>query len=452
MNTLHRDHIALRRRMVAAGVLGMLAFQRRDEPSVKSIADSIDKINTAFSEYKQTNDARLEAIKDGKGTADLDAKLAKMDEVMNRLSEQKAELEVIQTKLARPGVLDSRSRLEDETREQAEYRGAFVDWMRRPGDYERQQKATLALKALESKSTEANTLTGAAGGYGLPLIIERAILRIGLDISPIRQISTVRTIGGTNYKELIDVNGAGFSWLGETNARPETNTPNLVEIAPTIGMASAHPQASEESLDDLFFDVSSWLIESAGIAIAKGEGAAFIAGTGVNQPTGFLSGPAPVAIGDPTRTFGTLQYTPSLLAAAMPASPDTLYDLIYSLRARYRAGARWVTAKALVSQLRKYKSTTGEYQWQESLAPGQPSTFMGYAITEAEDMPILAANAFPLAFGDFRQGYLVVDRVAMRMTRDEITTPGYVKFYIRKRVGGSLRNTEAIKLLKIALS
>ena len=65
-------------------------------------------------------------------------------------------------------------------------------------------------------------------------------------------------------------------------------------------------------------------------------------------------------------------------------------------------------------------------------------------------MPAVAANSFSVAFGDFREGYLVVDRVGMRITRDEITTPGYVKFYIRKRVGGITRNSQAIKLLKCA--
>jgi HK97 family phage major capsid protein len=75
---------------------------------------------------------------------------------------------------------------------------------------------------------------------------------------------------------------------------------------------------------------------------------------------------------------------------------------------------------------------------------------MGYPITEAEDMPNVGAGAFPLAFGDFREGYLIADRVGMRITRDEITAPGFVKFYVRKRVGGRLRNTQAIKLLRIS--
>ena len=77
---------------------------------------------------------------------------------------------------------------------------------------------------------------------------------------------------------------------------------------------------------------------------------------------------------------------------------------------------------------------------------------MGYGITEAEDMPAIAANSFPIAFGDFKEGYLIADLVGMRITRDEITQPGQVKFYVRRRVGGKLRNTQAIKLLKIAAS
>ena len=451
-STMARDFSAFQRRMASQGDFGMLLFQRRDEPSVKSVAESIDKINTAFAEYKQANDARLEAIKNGQSTADLDAKLAKMDSAISSLEEQKKQLEDIQKKLARPGVmLDTRKRIDDETQEQAEYRQAFVDWMRRPGDYERQQKATQAMRAMEAKSTEVVTSTPGAGGYALPLVIERAIMRLGLDISPIRSIATVRTVGSPDYKELVDTGGAAFEWVGETDPRNQTNTPNLVEIAPTFGMASAKPQATEESLDDLFFDVEQWLTASAAEAMAKGEGLAFISGDGTKKPTGFLTG-TPVATDDLTRAFGVLQYIASGQAAAMPTSSDTFIDMTYAVRARYRANARWVTSKAILGALRKYKTTTGEYLWEPSTAAGQPSTFLGYAITEAEDMPALAANAFPLAFGDFREGYLVVDRVGMRMTRDEITTPGYVKFYIRKRLGGCLRNSQAIKLLKIAAS
>ena len=274
-----------------------------------------------------------------------------------------------------------------------------------------------------------------------------------VDVSPIRQLATVRMVGTSDYKELIDVGGGAFEWLGEGDTRNQTNTPDLAEVAPTFGMASAKPQATEESLDDLFFNVEQWLIDSVFEAIAAGEGAAFVSGNGTKKPTGFLAGPTPVSTADSSRAFGTLQYIASGQAAAMPTTPDTFYDIVYSLRARYRANAKWVTSKLVLATMRKYKeATTNAYMWQPGLSAGQPDMFAGYPVIEAEDMPAVGAGAFPLAFGDFREGYLIADRVGMRITRDEITAPGFVKFYIRKRVGGKLRNTQAIKLLKIAAS
>lgn len=449
------DHAAFKNKLNATGV-----YERRDEPSVKSVADALDKIATAFDEYKKTNDARIEAVKSGASTEALDAKLAKIDAHIDSLGEVKSKLEKMETKLARPGMGDA-GRQDGESKEAVEYRHAFLDWVRAPGDHERQQKAAAAAKQLEAKSrndgretraTQTVTSTGSAGGFALPEIIERQIARLSVDISPIRQIATVRTVGSPDYKELFDINGAGFEWVGETDTRSQTNTPDLAEVAPTFGMASAKPQASEESLDDLFFDVENWLTMSAAEAIAQGEGAAFVSGNGTKKPTGFLAGPTPVTTADSSRAFGTLQYIASGQAAALPTSADVFYDLVYSLRARYRNNAQWVTSKLVLAALRKYKDTSGQYLWQPALTAGQPATFMGYGITEAEDMPAVGAGAFSLAFGDFKEGYLIADRVGMRITRDEITTPGFVKFYVRKRVGGKIRNSQAIKLLKIAAS
>lgn len=458
--------------MLATMALHMAAFQakaantagfreKREDPSIKSIAEAIDKINVAFEEYKKTNDQRIEAIKTGGSTDALDAKLARIDEHINALTEAKSRLEKLETKLSRPGIGGGGDG-NAESREEAEYKAAFCEWIRMPQDSERKSRVEVAGKALiaskskagdrEGRAAQVVTSTGAAGGYALPEVIERTILRILRDISPMRQLATVRTVGSPDYKELVDINGAAFEWVGETDTRNQTNSSDLYEIAPTFGMASAKPQASEESLDDLFFDVENWLITSATEAIDQGEGAAFVSGNGTKKPTGFLAGPTPVSTADSSRAFGTLQYVASAQAAALPTSLDTFYDLIYSLRARYRRNASWATNKLTLASVRKYKDTTGQYLWQPTITAGQPDTFMGYPVFELEDMPVVAANAFPIAFGDFREGYLIADRVGLRMTRDEITTPGFVKFYIRRRVGGKLRNTEAIKLLKIAAS
>lgn len=425
------------------------------------IAEAIEKIGRTFDEYKATNDARLEQIAH-RGAADpvTEEKLRKMDAALDQMAEMKRNVEQMQTRAARPGGQGDRER--GETPEAEAYRSAFLGWVRNPRDPQAELRMRETRKTLEARSKSADdfetraaqvvTSTGSAGGFALPEVIERQIARIGLDVSPMRQVCTVRTVGSPDYKELFDANGAAFEWVGEAGARSQTNTPDLAEVAPTFGMASARPRASEESLDDLFFDVESWLIQSAAETIAQGEGAAFISGNGSNRPTGFLAGPTPVTTADASRAFGTLQYVASGGAAALPTSVDTFFDMVYSLRARYRANAIWMSSKLVIASLRKYKATDGQYLWQQSLIAGQPDSFLGYAVAEAEDMPAVAANAFPLAFGDFREGYLIADRVGMRITRDEITLPGFVQFYIRKRVGGRIRNSQAIKLLKIAAS
>lgn len=421
------------------------------------IKSLLEEQKNTFEHFKSANDARLKAIEEGKSTADYDAKIAKIESDFDKIDEMKAKVEQLETKLSRPQDLESDKRQSGESKEDSEYRRSFFDWMRNPKDFDKQKKAQEAFKALElkkstieGKAAATSSLTGAAGGFALPEIVENAILRLGVDVSGVRSIAKVVQVGSPDYKELVDINGATFEWIGEGDTRNQTNTPDLYEVAPTFGMASAKPQATEESLDDLFFNVEDWLVTSVREAFDQGEGAAFISGNGTKKPTGFLAGPAPVATTDATRAFGTLQYVASGQAAALPTSLDVMHDLVYSLRARYRNNARWVMNKSVLSALRKYKDTTNQYLWQPALTAGQPSTFMGYAVSEMEDMPAVAANAFPVAFGDFNEGYLIADLVGLRITRDDITTPGYVKFYVRKRVGGKLRNTQAIKVLKIA--
>jgi HK97 family phage major capsid protein len=460
MHRNHKDFLAFRASLAAASLLGGV-YERREAPSMADIARTLDSLGTAVEAHRKATDEQLLELKKlGTVTPETRAKLDKLDATLDQLAETKKELETLITRASRPGLGGGNGE-HRETPEAREHRIALVDWMRDPSNPERRSRLYNAQKDVakkqgqdgwETRATQTVTSAGAAGGFALPEEIAREIARLSVDISPVRQVATVRTVGTPDYKELIDVNGAAFEWLGEAGTRNQTNTPDLFEVAPTFGMASAKPQASEESLDDLFFNVEEWLTTSAADAIAQGEGAAFIAGNGTNRPTGILSGPAPLATGDGVRAFGTLQYIPSLLAAALPASADTFLDVVYSMRARYRANARWMTSKLVIAAMRKYKDSTGQYLWQPSLQMNTPDQFLGYPVVEAEDMPVVAANAFPVAFGDFREGYLITDRVGMRITRDEITTPGFVKFYIRKRVGGRLRNTQAIKLLKCAVS
>lgn len=68
-----------------------------------------------------------------------------------------------------------------------------------------------------------------------------------------------------------------------------------------------------------------------------------------------------------------------------------------------------------------------------------------------EQVPDIGTNAHPVLFGDFDRGYVIADHGGIRITIDDnITTPGRVKWHIRRRVGGCVLDNDAIEAVKIA--
>jgi HK97 family phage major capsid protein len=106
--------------------------------------------------------------------------------------------------------------------------------------------------------------------------------------------------------------------------------------------------------------------------------------------------------------------------------------------------------RTTAATLMKFKDQNEQYIWQNALSAGQPPTLLGYPVYEAADMPDVGANATPIAFGNWRLGYLIVDRIGIRVVRDPYTKPGWVRFYIHKRVGGAVLDSNAVKLQKIS--
>jgi HK97 family phage major capsid protein len=295
-------------------------------------------------------------------------------------------------------------------------------------------------------------VTGDAGGFAVPREIDAAIDAVLKAASPIRSIANVVKVGTAGYRKLVTTGGTPSGWASEAQARPETASPVFTEIAPPMGELYANPSASQAMLDDAAFDVEEWLAGEIAAEFAKAEGAAFVGGSGVNRPKGFLTYPTGVA-GDATRAFGTLQYLASGAAADFGTNPqERLIDLVQSLRSPYRQGACFVMNASTLARIRKFKTSDGAFVWSPSLAAGQPATLLGYPVVEAEDMPDVAAGTLPIAFGNFRSGYLVAERTETAILRDPYSNKPFVGFYATKRVGGAVVNSEAIKLLKISVS
>ncbi|EJL27568.1 phage major capsid protein [Novosphingobium sp. AP12] len=303
------------------------------------------------------------------------------------------------------------------------------------------------------RETELKSLSGAVsadGGFAVPREIDALISARLKNISPIRSIAQVVQTGTAGYRKLVTTGGTASGWVSETTARPETATPSFAEIAPPSGELYANPAASQAMLDDAAFDVQSWLANEIAMEFARAEGAAFVSGSGTNQPRGFLNTPTSTAL-DSARTFGTLQHLVSGNATGFDVSPELkLIDLVHSLKAGHRQGASWVMNSKTLAVVRKLKASDGSFLWQPGLMEGQPNRLLGYPVVEAEDMPDLAAGTLPIAFGNFRAGYLIAERSATSILRDPFTNKPFVHFYATKRIGGQVLDSDAIKLLKIS--
>ncbi|MEM1194796.1 MAG: phage major capsid protein [Pseudomonadota bacterium] len=301
----------------------------------------------------------------------------------------------------------------------------------------------------EPEVKSLNTATPGDGGFAVPKVIDTMIASELVEISPIRSVAQVVQTGTSGYRKLVSTGGTASGWVSEIAARAETTAPNFSEIAPPSGDLFANPAASQTMLDDTAFDVETWLASEIAIEFARAEGAAFVSGTGNNQPEGFLAAPNSTAE-DGSRSFGTLQYIGSGDASGFDAAPEAkLIDLIHSLKAGHRQGASFVMNSSTLAAVRKFKTSDGAFLWQPGIVEGQPDRLLGYPVIEAEDMPSVGSGEFPIAFGNFRHGYLIAEHSATRVLRDPFSNKPFVHFYATKRVGGQVLDSNAIKLLKI---
>lgn len=347
----------------------------------------------------------------------------------------RVELDELKSKLRQNMITAGRPLLDNE--QKSARQDGFGDFLR-SGD-----------SAFEGKSLD--NASAAAGGLAIPREIDEVIDRTLVAISPIRRISNVVKVGSSNYRKLITNGGTPSGWVGFEAARPETATPSFTEIVPASGDLYANPAASQHMLDDAVFDVEAWLANEIAAEFARAENMAFVKGTGVNQPLGFLSSPNAIA-GDASRPIGTLQTIGTGAVGAFPAAnpQDKLVDLVQALRQPYRQGAVFVMNSATAAIIRKMKTSDGAFIWQPGMVAGQPATLLGYPVVEAEDMPDVAANSLSVAFGNFKAGYIITERAETSILRDPYSKKPYVYFYATKRVGGQVVNSEAIKLLKFA--
>ena len=291
--------------------------------------------------------------------------------------------------------------------------------------------------------------TDADGGYLVPEETEREIGRRLAALSPIRAIASVRQVSSSVYRKPFLASGPAVGWVAETAARSQTASPVLDELTFPAMELYAMPAATQTLLDDAAVNLDEWLAVEVEAAFAAQEGTAFVTGDGDGKPTGFLSYDT---VAEASWEWGKLGFVATGQAGDFPSTgpADPLVDLVYALKAGYRQNGAFVMNRRSQAAVRKLKDENGQYLWAPPTAPGTPPSLMNFPVHEAEDMPAIAPDALAIAFGDFRRGYLVVDRAGVRVLRDPYSAKPYVLFYTTKRVGGGVQDFDAIKFLKFA--
>lgn len=425
---------------VPARVRGLTSPVRNDVTDAKKI---LAEMKTAFEEFKADQTKALDDIK-AKGSTDV-LTTEKVDRINADISNLTAQLDAVNQALAAVRIGGGGGT--ERTAEAAEHASAF-DRMFRKGD------VAGNIRELEVNA-KLTTSSDPDGGFLVPEETEAGIDRVLGVVSTIRSLARVINISGDTYKKLVNQGGASAGWVGEQTARPETDTPTLREIAIAAHELYANPAITQRALDDARIDIGAWLADEVSMEFAEQEGEAFATGNGVNKPRGILSY---TNVANASYSWGNIGYVATAEAAAFPAasatvSPaDCLINLYYALKSGYRNGASWLMSDATMGTVRKFKDADGSFVWAPPSAAADVATILQKPVYNDDNMSAVGAGAYPIAFGNFKRAYLIVDRSGIRVLRDPYTNKPNVHFYTTKRVGGGIVNFEAMKLLKVAAS
>lgn len=428
----------------------------KDFNDLSEVTAAVTEVKKLFEELKDANEARIaEAVK---GIVDplmteklgkINDELAKKQKLIDDLHAATRKKSVfLDGKQVDPTELDAKAfnwakiaakrRGTDVTEfghEQMEaYGSAFKSFLRK-------EERTLGAEEVKALSVGSDP----DGGYLVTPDTSGRIVKRIFETSPMRQYASVQVISTDALEGLGDYDEAGAGWVGETEARPETSTPQLQVWRIPVHELYAKPKATQKLLDDAAVDVEAWLATKVADRFTRLENAAFVNGNGVGKPRGFLSYPGG------TTLPGTIERIKTGVAgdfAADPAGADALIRTIVAMKEAYRNGAVWAMNRRVQGEVRLLKNTDGDYLWQPSIIAGQPSTLLGYGVAGFEDMPDLSSGSLSIAFANFAEGYQIVDRIGVRVLRDPFSAKPYIEFYTTKRVGGDVLNFEAIKLVE----
>lgn len=316
--------------------------------------------------------------------------------------------------------------------------------------FEYEKKFRGYLEALNPLAYEANVENAKAmaigtephGGYLVPPQMSARVTERQWEMDPIRQLANVESISALEWVQMQDIDQADAGWEGETETGTETATPSWREKKIPVHVMYAKPRATQTILEDAAMNIENWLVKKVSERFARVEGAAFVVGTGVKTPRGFLDYNNGVGWGNIEQiAVGTV---------AGVIDTDGLIDTKYHLKEYFLNRGTWLMQRLTVSEVMQLKNAVGDYIWKPGISASDPySTLLSLPVRMCPSMQAIAASSLSFALADWNEAYTIVDRLGITVQRDPYTVKPYVEFYTRKRVGGDVVNFEAIKIGRV---
>ncbi len=440
-----------------------------DPEEIKKLIEAQGK---AFDEFKKAHDAEVVELKK-RGSVDVVVadKVGKLEKAMDDAIEAKNKLEAglvaerkereeLEKRLNRPGATEKTAadvelktfnlqlsarraemKMPEVVLDQAEYdkyKAAF-------GNYLRRNDRTLSAEEIKTLQVSVDP----DGGYLVTPDVSGRIIKKVYETSPMRQLATVITITTDKLEGIEDRGEAGAGYAGERATSGDTTTPQIGKYSIPVWAIDTEPKATQQLLDDAGIDIEAWLADKVADKFSRFENAEHITGTAKIRG---VMGYGTIADSGSGVTWGSVGFIKTGVngdfASSNPA--DKIFDLVGLLKNAYLNGAAFLTRREVITKIRKFKDTTGQYLWQPALVAGQPETLMGYPVTRAEDIAALSTNGLSMAFGNFKEAFTIVDRQGNRVLRDPYTAKPYVKFYTSRRSGAGVVDFDAYKLLQFS--
>lgn len=410
----------------------------------EDVKQTVDAVNKLLTELKSVKDT--ENMKDGLVEKKFDKIAAEVATMSEKIANEAAEKKAMQERMdSLEAALNRKaSAVDGKDAKAVEHKKLFEEYAR-TGNLPANVKTRDGGIEIRAMATD----TDPDGGYlVLPQMASFVVDRV-FETSPIRQLANVVQGSAKSLTALIDDDEADANWTAEDGATSDSDTPELGELEIFAHKIDAEPQATVEMLEDGFLDVESWLQGKVADKIARKENTAFVTGSGIGQPKGFMSFSNWATAG--TYERNKIEQIASGATATLTA--DGLISLQNALKEAYQANASFLMKRATFGAILKLKGSDNYFFSPTMLRDGQAQlTLLGKNVRFADDVAAVGAGNLAIAYGDFRSAYTIYDRRGLLVIRDALTNKGRVKFYVAKRVGGHVTNFDALKIQKVAVS